>query len=146
MNAINSSPHFARTLADYENILKICRHGRSIPEISPKQSTEILLSMRADVNDYYSITANHFIHAGHEGFGHFHFLLSALASNVNFASLEELNTVWACILFKGHGKDKQSDRSYRTISTCPMIAKALDMFIGQVCNTCWNSVQASTYY
>ena len=66
--------------------------------------------------------------------------------NVNLASLEELNTVWACILYKGHGKEKESDRSYRTISTCPMIAKALDMFIGQLYGSCWNNAQAETQF
>ena len=146
LTPIHSTPQFRDTLLDFENIIKICRHGQNIPEISPKQSTEILLSLRADVNDFYSITANHFINAGRAGFTHFHFLLSSLAKNVNLASLDELNTVWACILHKGHGKDKEVDRSYRTISTCPLLAKALDTYIGQLYGAGWEEAQASTQF
>ena len=69
-------------------------------------STEILLSLKPEVNDYYSITSSHFVNAGHAGFAHFHYLLSAVIKNVNIASLEELNTIWACILYKGHGKER----------------------------------------
>ena len=120
LTAIHSTSQYQSTLSDFQHILKICRSGEPIPDISPKTSTEILLSLKANVNDFYSITANHFINAGRSGFAHFHFLLAAIIVNVNLAGLDELNTVWACILYKGHGKDKQSDRSYRTISTCPL--------------------------
>ena len=146
MASIHSTQEFQNTLLDYENILKICRKGEKIPAISAKQSTEILLSLRSEVNDYYSITANHFIHAGRSGFEHFHFLLSSLAMNVNLATLEELNTVWACILHKGHKKDKESDRSYRTISTCPLLAKSLDTYIGILYRAGWHEVQAKTQF
>ena len=102
---------------------------------------DILLSLRAEVNDLYSVTANHFINAGKAGFEHFFFLLNALIKNIQLASLEEINTVWACILYKGHGKNKNSDRSYRTISTCPLIAKALDTYVGQLHGAGWAEVQ-----
>ena len=80
--------------------------SRNIPEISYRKSLDILLSLRAEVNDFYSVTANHFINAGKPGFEHFFFLLNALIKNIKLANLEELNTVWACILYKGHGKNK----------------------------------------
>ena len=48
------------------------------------------------------------------------------ADDVNNISLNEVSSVNAVVLFKGHGKDKESDRSYRTISTCPLLAKSLD--------------------
>ena len=115
---------------DYENVLRIARDGMKIPPLSPKHSTEILHSLRANVNDFYSITASHFINAGFEGLEHFNFLLNIAIEDVNLSSLEELNSVWACILYKGHKKDRESDRSYRTISTCPLIAKALDFYVG----------------
>ena len=146
LSSIHSTPQYQSTLSDYEHILKICRSGNPIPDISPKSSTEILISMKANVNDFYSITANHFINAGRSGFAHFHFLLSALIKNVNLAGLDELNTIWACILYKGHGKDKQSDRSYRTISTCPFIAKALDTYVGSLYRDGWASVQATSQF
>ena len=43
--------------------------------------------------------------------------------------IEEINTAHAIILFKGHKKDQSSEKSYRTISSCPVIAKALDLHI-----------------
>ena len=77
---------------------------------------------------------------------HFHFLLNAIIADHNLSSLEELNTVWACILHKGHGKDKESDRSYRTISVCPILAKALDMYAGNLYSSGWSQVQAETQF
>ena len=77
---------------------------------------------------------------------HFHFLLNIIIDEVNLSTLEELNTVWACILWKGHGKDKESDRSYRTISTCPLLAKALDSYVGELYSGGWADVQASTQF
>ena len=146
MSNIHSTPQYQSTLADFQHILKICRSGEPIPDISPKVSTEILLSLKSSVNDFFSITASHFTNAGRAGFAHFHFLLSALIKNVNLASLEELNTIWACILYKGHGKDKESDRSYRTISTCPLLAKALDTYAGQLNRDNWANVEAATQF
>ena len=96
------------------------------------------------MNDFYSITANHFINAGKAE--HFFFLLQALISNINLATLDELNTVWACILYKGHSKDKNSDRFYRTISTCPLLAKALDTYVGQLSSDSWAAAQAPTQF
>ena len=141
MSSIHSFTHFGDTLCDFRNILKICQTSSRIPEISYKKSAEILLSLRSDVNDFYSITANHFVNAGKAGFEHFFFLLNSVLKNIQLASMEELNTVWACILFKGHGKNKHSDRSYRTISTCPLLAKALDTYIGQLYGSAWAAVQ-----
>ena len=146
MSSIHSTAEYQSTLSDFQHILKICRSGSPIPDICPRTSTEILLSMKANVNDFYSITANHFINAGKSGYLHFHYLMAALIKNVNLAGLEELNSVWACILFKGHGKDKNSDRSYRTISTCPFIAKALDSYVGKLYADGWASAQAATQF
>ena len=145
-----SAPHSSKlsqdTLMDYENVLKIARDGLKIPPLSPKLATEILHTLRANVNDFYSITASHFINAGFEGLEHFHFLLNIAIEDVNLSSLEELNSVWACILYKGHMKDRESDRSYRTISTCPLIAKALDYYVGTLYSDGWADLQAETQF
>ena len=146
LSDLHSTSHYQANLMDYENVLKIARNGLKMPPISPKQSTEIIHSLKANVNDFYSITASHFINAGFEGLKHFHFLLNLIIDNVNLTSLEELNTVWACILHKGHGKDKESDRSYRTISTCPLLAKALDCYAGQLYGGGWADVQAEVQF
>ena len=117
-----------------------------MPPISVEQSTEILRSVKAEVNDFYSITANHFIHAGPAGIQHFHFLLSTIISNINLAGLDELNTAWSCIIYKGHSKDKESDRSYRNISTCPFLAKCADIYAGKLYGAGWAACQAETQF
>ena len=72
--------------------------------------------------------------------------MTALISNLNNASIHEVNDIWAMVLYKGHQKDKESDRSYRTISTCPLIAKCLDIFIGQRYYAKWRMAQAPTQF
>ena len=146
MSTIHNSHSYQSTLCDYEHILKICRAGLKIPEITPIQAMEILFNLRPDVNDLYSITARHYINAGMEGARHFAFLLNILIKNVNLSSLEELNSVWAMILHKGHGKDREADRSYRTISTCPLLAKSLDKYVGSLFESGWAAAQAETTF
>ena len=98
------------------------------------------------MNDLHSITAIHYIRAGVEGAKHFSFLLNLIISNINLFSIPELNSVWAMVLYKGHGKSKNEDRSYRTISTCPLISKALDKYIGSLYESGWAGVQADTQF
>ena len=112
MEQMTSTPEFQATSYDYNNIIQICRSGAKIKPISTEESVDILYSIRADVNDFFSITANHFIHAGLAGIKHFHYLISTIIKNVNLSSISELNTAWACILYKGHKKDRDSDCSY----------------------------------
>ena len=98
------------------------------------------------MNDYFSITALHYLNAGATGHDHFHFLLNAVISEINIASLPELNTIYAHVLYKGHGKDKTSERAYRTISTCPLISKAADMYVRELSKDDWNLKQADTQF
>ena len=77
---------FSSTVQDCEVILKICQSCLKIPPISARQATEILYGVRADVNDFYSITANHFVNAGRAGFTHFYCILSTLAKIVTISS------------------------------------------------------------
>ena len=51
---------------------------------------------------------------------------------INLSTLETLNQVLSILLHKGHGKDPCSDRSYRTISNCTVLVKALDAYIGSI--------------
>ena len=132
MSSIYSSPSYQSTLSDYMTIRNICSSGLKIPDISPRDATDILYSMKPDVNDLFSITARHYINAGVEGARHFSYLMNLVIQNVNLFSMSELNSVWAMVLHKGHGKPKDSDRSYRTISTCPLLSKALDKYVGQL--------------
>ena len=91
-------------------------------------------------------TLNHFKNAGDEGSYHFNFLMNRVIMEINTSSVEELNTAYALLLHKDHGKPKTNDRSYRTISTCPVLAKALDMYVHELFIDKWNACQADTQY
>ena len=102
--------------------------------------------MKSTVNDFYSITPAHYLNAGDIGLEHFNFLLNTIIEDVNIATIEELNACYALLLHKGHGKPRNIDRAYRTISTCPVLSKGLDLYIRQVHKDKWASCQATTQY
>ena len=131
---------------EYGHILDICQSGQKIPALSRAKADKLLNSIRKQVNDYYSITALHYINAGPAGYEHFHVILNAIINNINLAGLAELNTIYACVLYKGHAKDRTSERSYRTISTCPLLSKALDLYVRELSLDDWNRQQAETQY
>ena len=143
---IQDSGIFSRYEADYENIIELCSSGKKIPRITLQKSTKILKSVRPQVSDYYSITASHFLHAGEIGIIHFYLLLQALISDINNITVDEVNTVHATILFKGHSKNKTLASSYRTISSCPLIAKSLDIYLRDLNIESWNQHQAPTQF
>ena len=76
-----------------------------------------------------SIAPNHYLYAGPAGVKHYHLMLNALLLNVNNTVIDEVNNAYACILYKGHSKDRSSANSYRTITTCPVVAKGLDLYV-----------------
>ena len=131
---------------DYEYILQLCENKRDLPSISLALSTDILKSMKQSVNDLYSITPAHYINAGDSGIQHFNMLLNCIINDVNNASIEELNACYALLLHKGHHKPRNIDRAYRTISTCPVLSKALDLYIRHLHKDKWNACQAATQY
>ena len=141
-----ADPSFPNFNEEYRLILDICKTGRKIPPLSKEQSLKILTNIRKNVNDFYSITALHYLNAGTAGHDHFHYLLNAIISNINLAGIDELNTIYACVLYKGHEKDRTSDRSYRTISTCPLVAKGLDIYVRELSIDGWNEEQSETQF
>ena len=141
-----SSKSFASVSENYRYILKLCQSSRKVPPISENRAREILKSIRPCVNDYYSITAAHYIHSGQAGLDHFCFLLNSLIEDLNNLKVEELNMVWACVLHKGHGKDRSNHRSYRTISTCPFLSKALDSYVSSLYSPIWNEHTSPTQF
>ena len=143
---LESSPYHASLLQDYKNIKYLCANKFDLPQISLEKSSAILKRIKPDVNDLFSITANHFIHAGSAGFVHFNLLLNGFILDVNNCTVEELNSVYALLLYKGHKKDRTLDTSYRTISTCPLIAKGLDIYVRDLSIDKWNEKQAVTQY
>ena len=107
---------------------------------------KLLFKIKKNVMDHYSITAQHFINAGEEGLQHYQMLLNAIIADLNNASLKEINTAHGLIFYKGHQKDMTSDRSYRTISTCPFLAKSVDLYIRELYLDLWQELQAETQY
>ena len=72
--------------------------------------------------------------------------MNAAITDLNNLSLEELCTVWACVLYKGHNKDRYCDKSYRTISTCPFVSKVLDTYIADLYSSTWNADTCTTQF
>ena len=143
---LQSSPSYNSWSDDYQYILKLSQNKKDVPSISLQHSSKILLKMKPTVADFWSVTPLHFRNAGTEGLIHFNFLMNMVIYNINNSTVKEMNTVYALLLHKSHGKSRTSDRSYRTISSCPVLAKALDMYIQELYITKWNAVQAPTQY
>ena len=141
-----SSESYSSFAEDFEGIMEICANGDKMPPITRTKSDEILLKIKPGVSDLYSITASHYINAGEVGLQHFFLLLSSLITNVQNITITEVNSVFATVLFKGHEKDKTSDRSYRTISICPLVAKALDLYTRELNMAKWNRDQADVQF
>jgi hypothetical protein len=146
MEELQADPVLAEKFSNYEHILKLCEDHHKIPAISCAKAAQLLSRVKKNVKDFYSITAHHYLNAGDEGLSHFNALLNAIIENVNNATVEELTTDHGLILYKGHNKDKTSDRAYRTISSCPFLAKALDLYLRDLYHELMDKCQAPTQY
>ena len=136
----------AEQLSLYEHIKKLCQKKKPIPPITIEIATDLLSRLKKNVRDFYSVTALHYINAGAEGIMHFQTLVYAIIHDVKNASIDELNIAHGIITFKGHRKDKTSERSYRCISSCPFLSKAADLYILDLHQDKWDNCQASTQY
>ena len=96
--------------------------------------------------DLYSVSTRHFLVAGPAGILHFTFLLNLLIAYVNLTTAKEVNSAWAIMLHKGHGKPRSAARSWRCISTCPLIAKVLDLYVADLHCSHWSSAAAATQF
>ena len=99
------------------------------------------MSLKKHIHDYNNISPLHFINAGQAGIKAFHTLLTSLIIFINLSTIDSLNKVLSILLHKGHGIDPCSDRSYRTISNCTVLAKALDAYIGTLNIPIWDKSQ-----
>ena len=72
----------------------------------------------------------------------------AVIKNIYYAGIPELNSIsYACVLYKGDGgKNKNNAKSYKTTSTCPLIARALDSHERNLSVVVWHQSQALTQY
>ena len=98
------------------------------------------------MSDIYSITAAHYMNGGPVAIRHFQFLINTILETIELSCIPELNKVHAVILHKGHKKDRSLASSYRTISSCPFIAKAADIYLGDLSQDDWKPSQASTQF
>ena len=114
--------------------------------MSLAKGEEILKELKSSVIEFYSLTTSHFLHLDADGVTFFVFLMNIVISHINFSSIQELNNIWATILFKGGKKDPEVDHSYRTISCCPLLAKAIDKYIVKLNGNMWTEIQAETQF
>ena len=145
-NNLDQSPSFQNCLSDYNNIIQICKNSLPICPITLSESTDILQRMKPSVVDIYSITSYHYLYAGPSGLKFFNVLLNHLLEDVSSVEIREVNLAYACLLFKGHGKDRTAAKSYRTISTCPVVAKALDIYIRDLYLKQWDADQSEVQF
>ena len=146
MEPYENLPHYNEAVETYNHIIKLAECGRKIPAISFSKGKQLLQNMKSSVMDFFSVTSLHFLNLGSEGITHFVFIINSIISQISSSSVPELNSAWANILHKGHGKDPEHDRSWRTISCCPMVAKALDMYMVELYDDGWASKQAPTQF
>ena len=133
-----SNPAFLSTSTSFLHIVELAKAGPPLPALSTTEAEKILLRLRPDVLDLFSISARHYLAAGSSGVEHFASLLNLVISNINLATLAELNSAWSIMLHKGHGKARSLCRSWRCILTCPLLAKGLDLYVADL-GCCWCS-------
>ena len=143
---LRNDSSLAPTLTDYEHITELCKFGPDVPPVSIEMAYNLLQRLKKNVADVYGITTLHYLNAGTEGIRHFALLLNTILLNVENASIKELNVAHGLIIHKGGLKSRTSDRSYRTISTCPIVAKALDLYLRDRYQQQWEKVTAPTQY
>ena len=145
-NKLKQCTTFKEFIADHHHILEICKAGSKIPPLSYESAEKLLRSIKSSVIDLYSVSARHYINGGAIAIKHFQLLLNAVLDDINNYAIDELHTAHAIILYKAHGKDKTSERSYRTISSCPFISKCADKYVGSLENEAWEASEAETQF
>ena len=84
--------------------------------------------------------------AGQTGHHHFTALLNLIICNINLSTAAELNSAWSIMLHKGHNKPRCLCRSWRCISTCPLVPKVLDLYMSDLHSDSWMSASAPTQF
>ena len=141
-----SCPSCEQYKFDYNLIRELSKSGDTIPLLNIEEAEKLLYSLKPSVCDHYSISSLHYLHAGPLGIKHFQFLINSAIRNIENTTCDEFNTAHACVLYKGHQKDKSLANSYRTISTCPFLAKSLDFYIRELSSSEWIAAQADTQF
>ena len=131
---------------DYNLIRDICKVGQKVPLLDLEAAEKLLHNLKPTVCDHWGVSAFHYIHGGPHALHHFQFLINTALEDIENTSCEEFNTANAQILYKGHQKDKSLASSYRTISSCPFVAKALDTYIRSLSIDEWEAAQSKVQF
>ena len=145
-NSPTSSPEFLSVAENYRHIMELAKSGPPLPSLSTQEALALLQRVRPDVLDLFSISARHYLMAGPAGHEHFAAILNLIISNLNLSTAAELNSIWSVMLHKGHGKPRSLCRSWRCISTCPLVPKALDLYVSDLHGDNWALVSAPTQF
>ena len=141
-----SSPEFLSTSENYRHIIELAKSGPPLPSLSTQEAVALLKRVRPDVLDLFSISARHYLMAGLAGHEHFAALLNMIITNINLCTVAELNSTWSIMLHKGHGKPRSLCRSWRCISSCPLLPKALDLYVADLHRDNWVLASAPTQF
>ena len=90
----------------FSYIVKTSSRGVKITYVTYKQAFNLLSSLKPDVKDLFSTTPLHYLKAGVLGITHFMNILNLVVENVNMSTLEELNSMWSIMLYKGGSKPR----------------------------------------
>ena len=123
MNEVLKEPPLFNAVRDSEHIVQLCKVGQQLPPVSIERSFDLLTKLKKDVTDVYGMSSLHYLHAGDDGLRQFALMMNTILLNTDNASILEVNTTHGLIIYKGGQKEKTSERSYRTISTCPIVEK-----------------------
>ena len=141
-----TSPEFLSTSENYRHIIELAKSGPPLPFLTTQEAVVLLKRVRPDVLDLFSISSRHYLMAGPAGHEHFAALLNLIIANVNLSTAAELNSAWSIMLHKGHGKPRSLSRSWRCISTCPLVPKALDLYVSDLHSDNWGLASAPTQF
>ena len=117
-----------------------------MPSLSHQDVENLLKRLRPDVLDLFSVSACHYLAAGTPGVEHLTALLNIVITNINLTPAAELNSTWSIMLHKGHNKPRSLCRSWRCISTCPLVSKVLDLYVSDLHRDNWTSAAAKTQF
>ena len=106
----------------------------------------LLHSLKPSVCDHWNVSAAHYINGGPIALKHYQLLINTALEDIENTTCDEFNTAHACILYKGHQKDKTLASSYRTISTCPFVAKSCDTYIRSLSVEDWHNARADVQF
>ena len=82
----------------------------------------LLKSIKASVTQIHLFSALHYLNGGQAAVTHLRLIINAVLDDIENFALDELNKVYAILLHKGNGKDKNSAHpqlnDYHFLSFC----------------------------